>query len=201
MNAKTKQIKNQLQLAAAKDNNTGRYAKQPPLTDTRESDKLEIDYFHLYESLYRKEITDWQNSRTIRYDPFNPVTYPIQQLYKDSMLDNHLQGAVENRILRVVNKEIVLKDPEGKQDVERTKPFQKRWMRHIIRKAMESKAYGYSMIKAIFRSTGYFQIFVSSNVANFEVKIQSIFIVQFIYICKLKRILATVLFVIYIFSF
>lgn len=146
MSSKTKHIKNQLQLAAAKANNTGRYAKQPPLTDTRESDKLEIDYFHLYESLYRKEITDWQNSRTIRYDPFNPVTYPIQQLYKDSMLDNHLNGAIENRILRVVNKEIVIKDSEGKLDIERTKQYQKRWMRHIIRKAMESKAYGYSMI-------------------------------------------------------
>jgi len=85
-----------LQLAA---NNQGiRKGKQPPITDTRGTDKLEIDYFHLYESLYRKEVTDWQNARLTRYDPFNPVTYPIQQLYKDAMLDNHLRGAIESRI-------------------------------------------------------------------------------------------------------
>lgn len=145
MSSKNKQIKNQLQLAA-KSNNVGRYAKQPPLTDTRESDKLEIDYFHLYESLYRKEITDWQNSRTIRYDPFNPVTYPIQQLYKDAMLDNHLRGAINQRILRVQNKKFIVKDADDKEDFERSKLINKKWFRHFVKKAMESKFYGYSMV-------------------------------------------------------
>lgn len=122
-----------------------RYGKQPPITDTRGSNKLEIDYFHFYESLYRKEVTDWQQARIIRRDPFNPITYLIQQLYKDAMLDNHLQGAIENRILRVVNKEFVLKDGDDQIDKERSKLIQKRWFRHLIRKAMESKFYGYSM--------------------------------------------------------
>lgn len=126
--------------------NTGtRYGKKPKLTDTRGSDKMEIDYFRLYESLYRKEVADWQSARIARYDPFRPITLPIQQLYKDSLLDNHLQGAIENRILRVVNKEFVLKDKDDQVDKERSKFVQKRWCRHMVRKAMESKFYGYSM--------------------------------------------------------
>lgn len=124
---------------------SNRFGKQPDIVDTRGSSKMEIDYFHFYESLYRKEVTDWQKARIMRYDPFNPITYPIQQLYKDSMLDNHLQGATENRILRVTNKEAVLKDPEGVIDTKRSLFVQKRWFRHITRKAMESKFYGYSM--------------------------------------------------------
>lgn len=122
-----------------------RFGKQPALVDTRGSEKMEIDYFRFYESLYRKEVTDWQKARIMRYDPFNPITFPLQQLYKDSMLDNHLQGATENRILRVTNKEAVLKDAEGAVDTKRSLFVQKRWFRHITRKAMESKFYGYSM--------------------------------------------------------
>lgn len=141
---------------AAPSTTPARNGKKPPLTDTRESNKMEIDYFHLYESLYRKEVMHWQNARIMRYDPFRPLTMPIQQLYKDSMLDNHLRGAIESRILRVVNKEIVLKDQTGEIDVERTKFVQKKWTRNLLRKAMESKFYGYSL--------GFINNFTSGNI-------------------------------------
>ncbi len=140
---RTPQVRPVKKLAAP--GNSVKNGKKPPLTDTRGSDKMEIDYFHLYESLYRKEVMHWQNARVMRYDPFRPLTLPIQQLYKDSMLDNHLRGAIESRILRVVNKEIVLKDQAGEIDTERTKFVQKKWTRNLIRKAMESKFYGYSL--------------------------------------------------------
>ena len=125
--------------------NITKLAKMPPL-QTVESNKYEIDYFRLYESLYRKEISDWQQARIARRDPFNPLTYPLQQLYKDAMLDNHLAGAIENRILRVINKQFIIKDPDGKPDYERTKLIRTRWFRTIIRRALESKFYGYSAI-------------------------------------------------------
>jgi hypothetical protein len=137
---------NPVALKAPTTTTVARNGKQPPLTDTRGSDKLEIDYFHLYESLYRKEVADFQKARIARYDPFNPVTYYIQQLYKDAMLDNHLQGAIESRILRVVNKECVLKDKDGNRDDVRSLYVQKRWFRQLLRKAMESKFYEYSMV-------------------------------------------------------
>lgn len=108
--------------------------------------KTEVDYFRFYESLYRKEVSDWQRARAVRRDPFNPVTYHLQQIYKDAMLDNHLSGAIENRILRVVNKQFIVKDAEGNPDNERSAWVQKRWFRHLIRKCLESKFYGYSMV-------------------------------------------------------
>lgn len=125
--------------------NTTKLAKKPPL-QTVESNKYEVDYFRLYESLYRKEISDWQQARIARHDPFNPITYPLQQLYKDAMLDNHLAGAIENRILRVVNKQFIIKNPDGKPDFERTQLIRTRWFRTLIRRALESKFYGYSLI-------------------------------------------------------
>lgn len=140
--------------------------KRPPLTDTRASGKYEIDYFNLYESLYRKEVADWQNARVTRYDPFNPVTYPLQQLYKDSMLDNHLCGAIESRILRILNKEFVFKDREGVRDDVRSRYVQKRWFRQLIRKAMESKFYGYSMVFLNHYTPGNIQGFANLNREN-----------------------------------
>jgi len=126
--------------------NKKKFGKKPEITDTRGSEKIEIDYFRFYESLYRKEVTDWQNARIFRRDPFNPITYPIQQLYKDSMLDNHLQGAIENRILRIINKEFVIKDKDGNIDRERSPQIQTRWFRMLVRRAMESKFYGYTLL-------------------------------------------------------
>ncbi|NDW10464.1 DUF935 family protein [Dysgonomonas sp. 520] len=143
-NKKTLVKKNAL---SAPDQGKGkRFGKRPPLnTQHHSTNKYEIDYFHLYESLYRKEVTDWQQARIARYDPFRPITMPIQQLYKDAMLDNHLQGAIENRILRVVNKEFVLKDANDQVDLKRSKYIQTRWFRQMVRRAMESIFYGYSM--------------------------------------------------------
>ena len=124
----------------------GKKGKTPPLNPSFQEDKFEIDYFSLYESLYRKEVTDWQYARRARRDPFNPVTNPLQQLFKDAMLDNHLAGAVENRILRVTNKQFVLKDSAGVPDVDRSALIQTGWFRLIVRMALESKFYGYSCL-------------------------------------------------------
>ena len=154
------------QLAVQKQNTSVKYGKKPPITDTRDTNKLEIDYFHLYESLYRKEVADWQNSRGVRYDPFNPITYPIQQLYKDAMLDNHLRGAIESRILRILNKEFVFKAKDGVRDDERSLFIQKRWFRQLVRKAMESKFYGYSMVFINNYSSGDIRGFVDINREN-----------------------------------
>ena len=131
-------------LATNSPTQKGKLGKQPPLQQTP-MDKYEIDYFHFYESLYRKEISDWQEARLIRRDPFNPITYYIQQLYKDSMLDNHLSAAIENRILRVTNKQFSLKDKDGNPDKEASAFIQTKWFKHLVRKALESKFYGYSL--------------------------------------------------------
>ena len=137
----------------AAQNNSGKLGKQPPLQPQTQG-KYEIDYFHFYESLYRKEVSDWQEARIIRRDPFNPVTYPIQQLYKDALIDNHLSGAIENRILRVINKQFVLKDKDGKHNPELSAFIQTKWFKHIVRKALESKFFGYSLVLIQEASSG-----------------------------------------------
>lgn len=119
-----------------------------PKTDNQPQDRhITIDYFHLYENLLRKEIDDWINARTARRDPFRPITYYQQQLYKDALLDNHLAGAIDTqRILPIVNKEFIIRDPNGKTDEQRSLLIQGKWFRDILRQALLSVFYGYSLI-------------------------------------------------------
>ena len=121
--------------------------KKPEInTDQPTEKRVQVDYFRLFESLYRKEIDDWHESRQSRHSPYMPTTYGMQQIFKDAMLDNHLQGAVETRILKVLNKDFIVMSPQGEADDELSALIQTRWFRHIIRKALESTFYGYSLI-------------------------------------------------------
>lgn len=112
----------------------------------KEKQRTTVDYFHLQESLYRKEIDDWHEARLARHSTFTPSTYAIQQLYKDAMLDNHLSGAIETRILKVLNRDFILCSPQGDADEELSAVIQTRWFRHLVRKALESTFYGYSLV-------------------------------------------------------
>ena len=121
--------------------------KKPEInTDQPTEKRVQVDYFRLFESLYRKEIDDWHEARQSRHSPYMPTTYGMQQIFKDAMLDNHLQGAVETRILKVLNKDFIVMSPQGEADDELSALIQTRWFRHIIRKALESTFYGYSLI-------------------------------------------------------
>jgi hypothetical protein len=123
--------------------------KKPELnieTKEKEKQRTTVDYFHLQESLYRKEIDDWHEARLARHSVFTPSTYAIQQLYKDAMLDNHLSGAIETRILKVLNRDFILTSPQGDADEELSAVIQTRWFRHLVRKALESTFYGYSLV-------------------------------------------------------
>ncbi len=123
--------------------------KQPPLKDTSEDsqvNKVMVDYFKTYQSLYRKEIEDWQNARMARHALANPTTLQLQQLYQDSLIDIFLRRQMQNRVLRISNRSVVIKDKDGKIDVERSAALQTKAIRTLIKKAMESKFFGYSMM-------------------------------------------------------
>jgi hypothetical protein len=121
--------------------------RKPPITERKDAGKnFDIDFFTTFESLYRKEIKDWKRAREERYNRFNPRTYSMQQLYKDSMIDLHLTGAIDNRIRRVTNRNFYLKDARGAVDSKRSVQIQTKWFKFMVRKAIESKFYGYSIL-------------------------------------------------------
>jgi len=128
-------------------------AKEPPLPKEDPLKKepfapsaIIMDWFKTLQSLYRKELDDWKTARETRRHPWNPYTYALQQLYQDSMLDNMLFRQINNRILRVSNKQFLLKDKNAVIDEERSKFIRKRWFRNMVQQAIYSKFFGYSMV-------------------------------------------------------
>lgn len=134
--------------------------KRPPLPDPEPEPEATtvavMDWFKTQQSLYRKEITDYETAREARYNVINPLTYPLQQLYRDAMLDNVLSNAIKQRALRVTNKTLVLKDKAGNIDEPRSCFVQTKWFRTMARRAIESKFYGYSLV--------YISKFTSGNI-------------------------------------
>lgn len=120
-------------------------SKKPPITEV-ETEETKVSWFGVEQSLYRRELNDWQTARLHRYDRYNTLTYPLQQLYRDAMLDLRLNDAVDKRIRNVTNKTFWLKDKSGNIDINRSVWLQTKWFRKIVKKNMESKFYGYSML-------------------------------------------------------
>ena len=97
-------------------------------------------------NLYRKEISHWRNARASRYHPDQPSTHALQEVYADAMIDAHLTAVVNNRILYVQNKRYVVKGQDNKVNPQKTKLLAQGWFRELVRYAMESIFYGYSLI-------------------------------------------------------
>ena len=112
----------------------------------KRSQKLMLDFVRQQHSIYRQEVSNWQQARLERTNPEEPFTYLLQELYKDVMIDSHLTAITENRILRIINKRFVLQDKKGVADYERSEFLNTRWFTDAIRYAMESIFYEYSLL-------------------------------------------------------
>ena len=120
--------------------------EDPLLSNPLQPSAIVMDWFKTFQQLYRHELDDWQSAREKRYHPWNPYTYLIQQLYKDSMLDPVLYRQIANRVLRVTNKSFLIKDKNDEIDLDRTKFVTTTWFRKMVKHAVNSKFYGYSMV-------------------------------------------------------
>lgn len=117
-------------------------------SDNEINSKLDvvIDLMRINFDRYRKELDEWQMARDYRLDVDRPITYYLQEVYTDLMMDAHLRALIENRILRIVNREFVIQNAAGEVDSTKTKLIAKPWFSDCVRMAMESIFFGYSVI-------------------------------------------------------
>ena len=97
-------------------------------------------------SAYRREIEHWQWARNLRYATDCPLTYAMQEVYKDTMLDAHLSAVINNRMLRMINKHYVIRDAEGVVSKEKSRYLEGAWFHELLGYVMESIFYGYSLM-------------------------------------------------------
>lgn len=117
------------------------------LVENKKAQKVVLDLVRESHSVYRREISHWQNARIQRQDPHYSRTYLQQEGYKDAMLDTHLTAITNSRILRMVNKTFVIVDDKGIINPEKSQILAKKWFSDLTRYVMESIFYEYSLIK------------------------------------------------------
>lgn len=101
-------------------------------------------------TVYRREINHWQNARQNRKSIHNPLTWDLQTIYEDAMIDTHLTSVIEDRILRILNKDIIITAADGSKDEDKTKAINDvEWFTEIVKMVMESPFYEYSLIYLI----------------------------------------------------
>ncbi len=125
---------------AAKNNDDLKKVKQDPV-------QVIARIIRNQHSQYNKEISHWKMARLEAEDVYNPRRVYLTELYDDIFLDAFIRGIMTNkRILKISNKpfKIVSEDDKEKQDL--FKLLDKGWFNDVIKYAMESRFYGYSLI-------------------------------------------------------
>ena len=97
-------------------------------------------------SKYRREVEHWQWARNLRYRSSEPLSYALQEVYTDAMVDAHLSAVVTNRVLRLQNKRYVLRNAQGELQKARSQWLQRSWFQELIGHVVSSIFYGYSLI-------------------------------------------------------
>lgn len=96
-------------------------------------------------SLFRKEIAQWKQARTLALDTDMPRRYLLQYLYKDIMGDAFVYGKWENRKLRISNRKVQVLS-NGKLDEDKTALLNTLWFNKFIKHYIDHRAYGYNLI-------------------------------------------------------
>ncbi|TDL99607.1 MAG: hypothetical protein C4K58_06865 [Flavobacteriaceae bacterium] len=113
--------------------------------------KILVEAIQSRRQLWRKEINDWQAGRRAFYAVENPSTYLLQEVYQDVMLDDQLTTVTDQRTLRTQNKMFVILGQDETENPDKTKLIQKQWFYKLIKEAISSIYYGYSLMMPIIK--------------------------------------------------
>ena len=126
------------------------YSSGSSLSDSsvsrRGSQGFRMDVHRRPLSMHRREVGDWSAARALRLHPTRTRTYALQEVYTDALLDAHLSGIVNNRVLKIQNRHFVVKDRGQRVSLEKSRLLEKSWFRHLLGYVMESLFFGYSLI-------------------------------------------------------
>lgn len=100
------------------------------------------------EDLTRKGIQEWIQAVEAANDSDNPRWALLQDLYETLSRDGHFVSQVRIRKAAVLSKKFIIRDSRtGKEDKDKTKLLQKRWVLLMISELLENIIRGYTVIQ------------------------------------------------------
>lgn len=96
----------------------------------------------------RSDVLTWKNALATAENIDNPKLFPYYNLVKDMMIDAHLSSQIQNRKLKTISADFVIKTSDGETHQELTDRLQKSvWFNTIIEHILDSIYYGYTLIE------------------------------------------------------
>jgi hypothetical protein len=116
-----------------------------PKTD--QSEKIESKIIPLQLTRFNKNLNDFK----FAVDCWEDVNFPTRdgmiELYNDAILDGHLFAVIESIKSKTLQKDFVLKNPDGTANIEKTQLLKTSWFYKTIGFALDSIFFAHSLIQ------------------------------------------------------
>lgn len=125
-------------------------AKKNNRTLKREAQKRTtiVAELHRYsEYLTRSDLGNWRNAWQSAIDVRNPNRQKLYNIYRDTMVDGHLSGCIQQRVGFVMARSFKLVDASGKENEEAAHYFDQAWFKDLCRYCLDSLWWGHSLIE------------------------------------------------------
>ena len=98
------------------------------------------------DALTRKDIQDWRNAWQLAINVDYPNRQPLYDIYRDTLIDLHLSGCIEQRKGFVMSRSFKIVDAKGNEQEEALHYFQQAWFKQLLKHALDSIYWGHSLI-------------------------------------------------------
>lgn len=99
------------------------------------------------QQLTKRDIASWRKGWQAAMNIENPNRLSLYSVYADTLIDNHLSGAIEQRKDMVLQKAFKLINKNGEDKPEITAIFESRWFKQFVNLALDSNYWGHSLIE------------------------------------------------------
>ena len=113
----------------------------------KQAQKIVIDLQRATDALSRQDLRDWRNAWQMAINVDSPNRQRLYDIYRDSCIDLHLSGCIDQRTGFVMAQSFKLVDSKGKENEDAIHYFKQSWFKDLLRYALDSIYWGHSLIE------------------------------------------------------
>ena len=113
----------------------------------KHAQKVVIDLQRATDALTRQDMRDWRNAWQMAINVDSPNRQRLYDIYRDSCIDLHLSGCIEQRKGFVMAQSFKLVDSKGKENEEAKHYFEQSWFKDLLKYSLDSIYWGHSLIE------------------------------------------------------
>ncbi|MDE7440657.1 MAG: DUF935 domain-containing protein [Muribaculaceae bacterium] len=115
--------------------------------DRRAAASVITELIRTNDYLAKNDISNWRNAWQAAIDVRNPNRQKLYDIYRDSMVDAHLSGCIQQRVGFVMSRSFKLVDTEGNNIDAAIHYLDQDWFKQLCRLALDSIWFGHSLIQ------------------------------------------------------